>query len=285
MKLGEGFNGPKAPLTWAHSCAGLSVLTPFDKWFGCEADFFSPSGAVLLKGFDDERELLEHWGPDCKLMSRARGRPIKLASGRWIEGPRAMCSDDYPLGLPWLPGHAQVRIRRSNDMLIFSLNRLKRGLKSQGVTVIEHPVRTYGWQFPLALVLFNCFSLFFTIFWSCCFGGARKKGTVFLQSCPHLHKALHQPECLGHNFSKSYEVHELADGSLRFDTELEAGYPWVLCQDRVESTKAYFFDMNLEVIPTAPGSRGSWILGKRLSSTRHLNKTVYLREFCQNWVQ
>ena len=71
-------------------------------------------------------------------MSRARGRPVKLASGRCVEGPRAMRSDDYPLGLPWLPGHAQARIRRSNDMFTFSLNRLKRRLKSLGVAVIEH---------------------------------------------------------------------------------------------------------------------------------------------------
>ena len=86
--------------------------------------------------------------------------------------------------------------------------------------------------------------MFFAIFWSCCFGGARKKGTAFLHNCPHLHKALHQPECLGHNFLKTYEVHELADGSLRFDTGLEAEYPWGLCQVFAEATKAHFFDMN-----------------------------------------
>ena len=217
-------------VTWAHSCEGICVLTPFDKLFNCEADFFSPSGGELLKEFDNDKIFLEHWGPDCQLMSRARGRPIKLASGRWIEGPRAMRSDDYPLGLPWLPGHAQARIRRSNDMFTFSLNRLKRRLKSLGVAVIEHPFRSFGWQFPLALELFNCFSVFFTIFWSCCFGGSRKKGTAFLHNCPHLHKALHQPECLGHNLLKTYEVHELSDGSLRFDTEFEAEYPWGLCQ-------------------------------------------------------
>ena len=109
--------------------------------------FFSPSGGELLKGFDDEKVLLEHWGPDCKLMSRARGRPIKFASGRWIEGPRAMRSDDYFLGLPGLPrlpGHAQARIRRSNDMFTFSLNRLKCRLESLGVAVLEHPFRSFG---------------------------------------------------------------------------------------------------------------------------------------------
>ena len=54
MKFGEGFSGPNAPLTWAHSCAGICALTPFDKLFDCEADCFSPSGAALLKEFDEE---------------------------------------------------------------------------------------------------------------------------------------------------------------------------------------------------------------------------------------
>ena len=87
MKFGEGFSGPNAPLTWAHSCEGICVLTPFDKLFDSKAGFFSTSGEELLKEFDNEQVFFEHWGPDCKLMSRARGRPIKLASGRWIEGP------------------------------------------------------------------------------------------------------------------------------------------------------------------------------------------------------
>ena len=222
--------------------------------------------------------LLEHWGLDCKLMSRARGGPIKLASGRWIEGPRAMRSDGYPLGLPWLPGHAQARIRRSSDMFTFSLNRLKRRLKSQGVTIIEHPGRSYGWQFPLALELFNCFQCFSLSSGAFVLEVLVKRGQSSFTTCPHLHKALHQPECLGHNFLKSYEVHELADGTLRFDTELEAEYPWGFCQAYAESTKTYFSDMNLVVIPTAPGSRGSWILGKLLSSTKHSNKAGVLQE-------
>ena len=172
----------------------------------------------------------------------------------------------------------QARIRRSNDMFTFSLDRLKRRLKSLGVAVMEHPFRSFGWQFPLALELLNCFSVFVTICRSCCFGGSRKKGTAFLHNCPHLHEALHQPECLGHNFLKTYEMHELSDGSLRFDIELEAEYPWGLCQAYAKAAKAYFSDMNLEVIPTAPGSRGSWILGKLLASAKHLHEAGVLQE-------
>ena len=191
MKFGEGLSGPNAPLTWAHSYEGICVLTPFDKLFDCKADFVSPSGGELLKEFGNENMFLEHWGLDCKLMSRARGRPIKLAPGRWIEGPRAMRSDDYPLGLPWLPGHAQARIRRSNGMFTFSLNRLKRRLKSLGVAIIEHPFRSFGWQFPLALELFNCFQ-----FYSLSFGvvlEAREKTQLsftIVRTCTKLYISL-----------------------------------------------------------------------------------------------
>ena len=66
-KFGEGFSGPNAPLTWAHSCEGICVLTPFGKLFGCKADFFSPSGGELFMEFDNEEVFVEHWGPDCKL--------------------------------------------------------------------------------------------------------------------------------------------------------------------------------------------------------------------------
>ena len=43
-------------------------------------------------------------------------------------------------------------------------------------------------------------------------------------------------------------------------------------------TKAYFTDMEFEVIPTAPSSCGSWTQVKILSSTKHLNKAGVLQE-------
>ena len=73
-------------------------------------------------------------------------------------------------------------------------------------------------------------------------------------------------------------MHGLSDGSLRFDTELEAEYPWDLCQAYAKATKAYFSDMNLEVVPSAPSNRGSWILGELLPSTKHLNEAGVLQE-------
>ena len=86
------------------------MIAPFDKLYNPDGDFFIESGREILKEFDSEQVLLEHWGPDCKLMSRARGKPIQMISGYWIEGPKAVRSEKYPLGLPWLPSHLQARI-------------------------------------------------------------------------------------------------------------------------------------------------------------------------------
>ena len=99
-RFGGGFCRPRGPLTWAHCCAGVPVVIPFDKLYNPDADFFSASGKSLMKEFDSESVLWEHWGPDCKLMSRARGKPIQLSSGRWISGPKAVRSERYPLGFP-----------------------------------------------------------------------------------------------------------------------------------------------------------------------------------------
>ena len=41
---------------------------------------------------------------------------------------------------------------------------------------------------------------------------------------------LHKPTCGGHDFLKPFEVHELEDGGLSFDTEKEAEYHFKLCE-------------------------------------------------------
>ena len=189
-------------------------------------------------------------------MSRARGKPIQLNNGRWIEGPKAVRSEKYPLGLPWLPPHTQARVRKSNAMFRYSLRRLHLRLRNVGVAVIEHPVRSFGWKFPGAIDLQNSNGTFFTVFWNCCFGGERQKCTAFLHNCPHLHRALHKPTCGGHDFLKPFEVHELEDGGLSFDTEKEAEYPFKLCEVYASATVAYFKDLKGELIPAALSCRG-----------------------------
>ena len=252
------------------------MIAPFDKLYNPDGDFFTESGREILKEFDSEQVLLEHWGPDCKLMSRARGKPIQMISGMWIEGPKAVRSEQFPLGLPWLPAHLQARVRQSNAMFRFSLRRLHLRLRSFGVAVIEHPVRSFGWNFPEALELFNSNGTFFTVFWNCCFGGERQKCTAFLHNCPQLHQALHKPTCGGHDYLKPFEVHELEDGRLSFDTEKEAEYPFKLCEVYARATTAYFKDIKGDIIPAAPSCRAGWVLNKLLLSTKHLTKSDIL---------
>ena len=61
-QFGEGFCGARAPLTWAHCCEGNPVIAPFDKMFNPDGDFFAESGKELLRTFESETALMEHWG-------------------------------------------------------------------------------------------------------------------------------------------------------------------------------------------------------------------------------
>ena len=91
-----------------------------------------------------------------------------------------------------------------------------------------------------------------------------------------MHQALHKPTCGGHDYLKPFEVHELEDGRLSFDTEKEAEYPFKLCEVYARATTAYFKDIKGDIIPAAPSCRAGWILNKLLLSTKHLTKSDIL---------
>ena len=136
---------------------------PVDKLYNPDGDFLRETGKGNLKAFESEAALVEHWGPLCKLMSRARGKPIQLNSGRWIEGPKAVRSEKHPLGLPWLPPRTQARVRKSVAMFHHLFRRLHLRLRNVGVAVIEHPVRSFVWKLPEAIELTNSSRTFFTV--------------------------------------------------------------------------------------------------------------------------
>ena len=99
-KFGERFAGPNAPLSHAVAkVGGIQVQEPFDWLRG--HDFFSAEGKALLEAMENDPLLMaEHWAPECKLMSRARGRPITLASGRVIKGPQPVRDMNHIMGFP-----------------------------------------------------------------------------------------------------------------------------------------------------------------------------------------
>ena len=65
----------------------VEVQPPYDWYFG--DDFFPEEGRQTLADLmEDPCLAMEHWAPECKLFSRARGRPITLRDGRKVRGPQ-----------------------------------------------------------------------------------------------------------------------------------------------------------------------------------------------------
>ena len=271
--FGEGFCGPRAPLTWAVANTGIKVIRPFDKAFASEDDFFTVEGRRSLQRFDQEHVAFEHWGPDCKLMSAARGKPIHLNDGSWLRGPQAVRSPEHPLGLPSLRGEMKQRVKQSNMMFMHALKRLLWHIQNWGFAAVEHPLNSLGWHFPLAKQLLATLGVFFTIVWNCCLGGRRKKGTGILHNCPQLHHALHAEYCPGHPPGEllDYTVNWDTSGALVFDTESEAEYPFRLCVAYAQAVQAAVKEWQSIALPATLSDQADWLVNSfRHGATKRL---------------
>ena len=72
------FGERRAPLSRAVARGGgIEVQAPYDHSRG--QDFSSEEGKAALSEL-----AAEHWGPECRLFSRARGRPVRLENGSYI---------------------------------------------------------------------------------------------------------------------------------------------------------------------------------------------------------
>ena len=93
-RFGERFAGKRAVLSQAVAMVGgIDAQEPFDWYFN--HDLFSDDGRRLLNDLmPDPLLAAERWAPDCKLFSRARGRPIDLPDGM------ADVSQDSLCGMP-----------------------------------------------------------------------------------------------------------------------------------------------------------------------------------------
>ena len=98
-KFGERFNGKTAPLTDAAPRAGIATQRPFHKDPGGDIDFFTDEGTATLKDLDDDPELeAVHWAPECRFMSRARGRHIPVRSDGTVPGPQPVRNERHVYG-------------------------------------------------------------------------------------------------------------------------------------------------------------------------------------------
>ena len=228
--FGERFSGPNYPLTKAVALAGIGVQPPLDILVDDDPwDFSTAEGKQRWDEYEVEPGLLsEHFAPECKTFSAARGRPAITTTGRWIAGPRALRSDLKPWGLDHLSPQEQVKVRRGNSMAKRSLRGLKAAFDGDRFGVLEHPYSSHLWSTPEAIELAEREDVYHTYFSACCFGGARTKWTSLLHNVAELHDELHKPTCPGHADLLPYEIHD-EEGGLRFDTEAEAEYTWGLC--------------------------------------------------------
>ena len=102
-KFGEGFSAPNAPLSHAVArVGGIEVQPPYDLLRG--DDFETPEGKQKLANLESDPALAaEHWAPECKLFSQARGKPVTLPDGtrdpRATTGERRQACHGVPLGL------------------------------------------------------------------------------------------------------------------------------------------------------------------------------------------
>ena len=227
-KFGERFAGRRAPLSHAVAMAGgVEVQPPYDIHFG--DDFFSPSGKVMLQQLTSDPLLaVEHWAPECKLFSRARERPIRLADGREVPGPQPVRDGRHVMGFPWLSADMKAKVRRSNAMVLKALKRGKedrRGKKQYWT--LEHPLRSWMWEFQMIKDMEEWPEMTYSVGSHCCFGGDREKWFALLGDLPTLRQHLHK-DCPGHRNLRTYQVEERG-GRLYFPTSEEAEYPWEMC--------------------------------------------------------
>ena len=116
----ERWSGPNCPLSQAVLQEGLPVAAPYDIKFDPRMDFFTEEGKGIWQDLDDLEADAEHHAPDCKTMSRARGRPFWIGN-EWHRGPPAIRSEQHVMGFTNLKGPIAVKVRQSNKMALRSI--------------------------------------------------------------------------------------------------------------------------------------------------------------------
>ena len=227
-KFGEGFSAPNAPLSHAVArVGGIEVQPPYDLLRG--DDFETPEGKQKLANLESDPALAaEHWAPECKLFSQARGKPVTLPDGTRIPGPQPVRDARHVMGFPWVSQQMKIQLRKSNAMALRGLKRAAGTFGRRRYVTVEHPYNSWLWYFSIVDELLGG-EFEYAVGSNCCWGGLREKWHALLNNSPHIQRELHLPDCPGHEGLLPYEVTRNADGSLHFSTEEEAEYKGRWC--------------------------------------------------------
>eukprot|EP00435_Cladocopium_sp_Y103_P007817 s1173_g2.t1 len=228
-KFGERFSGPNAPLSHAVArTGGVEVQPPYDILRG--DDFFSQEGKDKLAALEADPALAcEHRAPECRLFSRARGKPVHLPDGRVVPGPQPVRDEKHVMGYPWADNQTKIALRRSNNMALRGLKRMQSPFGDRRYVTLEHPYNSWLWYFNMIEAL-QAAGYEFAAGSNCCFGGDREKWFALLNNTPEIQMELNQPHCPGHANLRGYDVSFNDDGSIRYATEEEAEYKPLWCE-------------------------------------------------------
>ena len=233
----ERWSGANCPLSKAMLREGFDVAMPYDQKMAPEMEFFSEEGKAIWQGLDESPIEVEHHAPDCKTMSRARGRPFWIGNKRF-DGPPALRDERNVMGFPNLRGENAVRVRQANKMALKSVARCA-ALDDEGKCFsLEHPWRSFIWYMRQTVNLASRPGVSMSVYSSCCFGGARQKWTAVLTNSPAIFEALHTPDCL--HDAADYQPYRDVDGTVVYPTEEEAEYPLAMAQAYAQGLRRHF---------------------------------------------
>ena len=251
----ERWSGPECPLTKAILKQGIDVVEPYDVRRNPDMDFFTDSGRRIWESLDDESVELEHHAPDCKTMSRARGKPFYIGQYRY-DGPPALRDEYNVMGFPSLRGESAVRVRQGNRMALKSTKRCSALHDAGKKFSMEHPYRSFLWYMTPVVELASKPGVYMAVFSNCCFGGRRRKWTSLLTNCREIFDAMNYPHC-PHGDAEAYQPFFDDQGTIVYPTEQEAEYPAGLVESYAQAAKKYMVEAGL--FPEATNARRAWL--------------------------
>ena len=197
-----------------------------------------------------DRALLYHWlespllvwlhmAPVCGTCSRAR----QIRNG----GPRALRSDQFPMGLPTLNAAEKHRVDLANSMY-WETCKLFSYCASLGILVtLENPSRSLFWLTEPFLQLLDAFDIFFSNTQMCMMGGSRPKWTKLAASFSAISEM--DVECDNSHSHLPWGKTLDDEGNEVFATSLEAQYPRKFCHALVQCVVRQLQRQGMQVLP------------------------------------
>jgi hypothetical protein len=187
---------------------------------------------LILQVINQKRVVFVHAAPPCGTASRCRERPLPPELVRkGCPQPRPLRSESLPEGLPHLHDHEQIRVDSANRFYESVALILERCHSLKIRWSCENPFRSLMWKSKWFSRLLALPGVFFTGFRACMHGGERDKKTAFAHNIEAFKEL--EAECSKDHEHKPWSAVKTSD-RWRFDTELEAEYPLLLCQRMVQ---------------------------------------------------